>query len=126
MAVIKTSYVLRRKPGMSLEEFQKYWHEVHGPLVQKWAPKIGMVRYVQVHGRPPSTLRNDPIRGEMLEPFDGVAEFWIDPSKATGTDEERREAARALAEDEAHFIDFSRSTMTRGEEMYMIGTPTPV
>jgi hypothetical protein len=124
--MIKTSYVLRRKPGMTLEEFQKYWLEQHGPLVQKLAPKIGMVRYIQVHAPPPGPPRPDPVRGEMLEPFDGIAEFWIDPSKATGTDDERREIARTLAEDEAKFIDFSRSTMTRGEEHYMVGAPTPV
>jgi hypothetical protein len=124
--MIKTSYVLRRKPGMSLEEFQSYWREKHAPLVKRYAAKIGMVRYVQVHARPPATAREDPLRGPMLEPFDGVAEFWIDPALATGTDEERREAARVLAEDEANFIDFSRSTMTRGEELYMIGPPTPI
>ena len=124
--MIKTSYFLRRKPGMSLEDFQKYWLESHGPLVQKHAATIGMVRYIQVHARPPASPRPDPLRGEMLEPFDGVAEFWIDPAKATGTDEERREVGRILAEDEANFIDFSRSTMTRGEEHYMVGVPTPL
>jgi len=125
--MMKTSYVLRRKPGMSLEEFQRYWREVHGPLVQKYAPKIGMVRYIQVHAvTPPAERRSDPIRGEMFEPYDGIAEWWIDPERATGTPEERREAARVLAEDEANFIDFSRSCMTRGEELYKIGPPTPV
>lgn len=124
--MIKTSYVLRRKPGMSVEEFQKYWLETHGPLVQKSAPKIGMVRYIQVHAQPLPSRRTDPIRGEMMEPFDGIAEWWIDPSEASGTDEERREIGRILAEDEANFIDFSRSTMTRGEEHYMVGVPTPL
>jgi uncharacterized protein (TIGR02118 family) len=111
---------------MTLEEFQTYWREMHAPLVKKFAPKIGMVRYIQVHTRPPAVPREDPLRGPMLEPFDGVAEIWIDSSKATGTDEERREAARALAEDEANFIDFASSTMTRGEELYMIGVDTPL
>ncbi len=124
--MIKTSYVLRRKAGMGLEEFQHYWLEKHGPLVRKHAAAIGMVRYIQVHGIPPTVVRTDAIRGQMLEPYDGVAEWWIDASKATGTDDERREAARVLAEDEARFIDFSRSTMTRGEEHYMIGAPTSV
>jgi hypothetical protein len=125
--MMKSSYVLRRKPGMSLEEFQRYWREVHGPLVQKWAPKIGMVRYIQVHAVPPPADRPaDPIRGQMLEPYDGIAEWWIDPARATGTPEERREAGRVLAEDEANFIDFSRSCITRGEEVHMIGVETPL
>ncbi len=125
--MFKTTYVLRRKPGMTLEDFQKYWLETHGPLVRKYAPKMGMVRYIQVHATPPpAERRRDPIRGDMAEPYDGYAEWWIDPAKATGTDEERREAARVLAEDEANFIDFSRSCMTRGEEHYMVGPATPV
>jgi hypothetical protein len=62
-----------------------------------------------------------PIRGVMLEPFDGVAELWSDAASATGTPEERAEAGRILAEDEANFIDFSRSAIWRGEERFMIG-----
>ena len=31
--MIRLTYLLRRKPGMSLDEFQGYYREVHGPLV---------------------------------------------------------------------------------------------
>lgn len=117
----KTVYVLRRKEGMSLEEFQKYWLETHGPLVRKHGVVLGLKRYIQVHTRPAGGQRPaDPIRGEMLEPFDGVAELWFDPASATGSDEDRREARRALAEDEARFIDFARSSVWRGEENFIV------
>jgi hypothetical protein len=120
--LLKTVYVLRRRPELSLEEFQRYWLEQHGPLVRRHAATLGIQRYVQVHTRLPQTPRPpDPLRGAMLEPFDGVAELWTDPDKATGTPEERREAGRILAEDEARFIDFSRSAIWRGEEHFMIG-----
>ncbi len=115
--MLKTIYGLRRKQGMTLEEFQKYWLENHGPLVRSHAATLGLKRYIQVHSRPPRTAPTpDPIRGQMLEPFDGVAELWFDPASATGSDEERRAAARALAEDEAKFLDFAHSSVWRGEE----------
>ncbi len=115
--MLKTIYVLRRKQGMTLEEFQKYWLENHGPLVRSHAATLGLKRYIQVHSRPPRTApAPDPIRGQMLEPFDGVAELWFDPASATGSDEERRAAQRALAEDEAKFLDFAHSSVWRGEE----------
>ncbi len=120
--MLKFVYVLHRKPGMTLEEFQQYWLDHHGPLVKGFAATLGIQRYIQVHTRPAQSARlADPIRGEMGEPFDGVAELWFDRERATGSDEERRAASRALAEDEAHFIDFSRSAMWRGEEQFIVG-----
>jgi uncharacterized protein (TIGR02118 family) len=121
---MKLIYVLRRKPGMSLEEFQRYWRECHGPLVARYAATLGIRRYVQVHTRlPVQPVAPDPLRGPMQEPYDGVAELWLDAESATGTPHERREAARLLAEDEAKFIDFSRSAMWRGEERIFVGDP---
>jgi len=126
MAILKTVYVLRRRPGMTLEEFQKYWRENHGPLVKKHAATLGIKRYIQVHTRPPQTPPPpNPIRGQMFEPYDGVAELWTDAASGTGTDEQRREAGRILAEDEANFIDFSRSAVWRGEEVFQIGSQLP-
>ena len=119
--MLKTIFVLRRKPGMTLEEFQTYWHEQHAPLVKRHAGTLGIKCYIQVHSRPGSQPRRaDPLRGEMLKPFDGVAELWIDGQSATGSDEERRAAAQALAEDEARFIDFKGSSLWRGEEQVII------
>src|SRR5690349_13263560 len=33
--MIRLTYVLRRRPGMSLAEFQDYWRNTHGPLVAR-------------------------------------------------------------------------------------------
>lgn len=123
--MLKTVYMLRRKQGMTIEEFQRYWREVHGPLVCKHGPILGLKRYVQVHTRlPEGARRADPLRGEMQEPYDGVAELWFDPASATGSEQERRAAARELAEDEAKFIDFARSAIWRAEEVVMFGEAT--
>ena len=47
--MVKLTYCLRRKPGMSLEEFQRYWRDTHAPLVAESAEALGIRRYVQVH-----------------------------------------------------------------------------
>ena len=44
--MIKVVSVFRRKEGMSVEDFQAYWLEVHAPLVRKIP---GVHRYVQNH-----------------------------------------------------------------------------
>ena len=92
--MIRLTFTLRRKPGMSRAEFQQYWREVHGPLVAKHATDLNIHRYVQVH-----TL-DDPIndqlagaRGTMEPVYDGVAELWWTSREAfvaaSGTDAAR-------------------------------------
>jgi hypothetical protein len=49
--LLKLTFCLRRKPGLSLAEFQDYWLNRHGPLVRRLQPALGMARYVQVHRR---------------------------------------------------------------------------
>ncbi len=113
--MIRLTFVLRRKPGMSRAEFQQYWREVHGPLVASHATALAMHRYVQVH-----TL-DDPIndqlagaRGGMEPVYDGVAEVWWTNREAlAGTfgTEAGRAAAQELVEDEARFIDLAQSPL---------------
>jgi uncharacterized protein (TIGR02118 family) len=86
---------VRRKPGMEVEAFQRYWREVHGPLGAK-IPQ--MRRYVQSHVRPGA------YRGGRQPIYDGVAEVWFDSTDAM------RESAttseyRAVRADEPNFID---------------------
>jgi hypothetical protein len=47
--MVKLVFCARRLPHLSRAEFQKYWHENHGPLVKKYAAALGIRRYVQVH-----------------------------------------------------------------------------
>jgi uncharacterized protein (TIGR02118 family) len=118
--MVKMVYCLRRKEGMSLADFQRYWREVHGPLVAKHAAALRVRRYVQVH-----TLDN-PLnqalgqrRGNAGEPYDGVAELWWDSLEdflAAGQTEEGRRAAQELLEDERNFIDLQRSTVFLAQE----------
>jgi uncharacterized protein (TIGR02118 family) len=117
--VLKLTFCLRRKPGLSLTEFQDYWLNKHGPLVRRLQPALGMVRYVQVHRRDDELgLGMAKVRGAP-EPYDGVAELWWESDEAfqaSGRTPEGREAGRLLLEDEAKFIDLARSPLWLNRE----------
>ena len=89
------------------------------------ADKLGIKRYQQVHtGYGSFALGDDPIRGEMVEPFDGVAEAWfddLDSLQAAMGSPDGLAAGRLLAEDEAKFIDFSRSSGWLADEHVFVG-----
>jgi len=78
--VIKLTYCLRRRPGISLDEFQRYWRDTHAPLVAERAETLGIRRYVQVHTSDLADVHAMLQRrnGGSPEPFDGVAELWFD------------------------------------------------
>lgn len=110
--MIKLVFCARRLPHLSRQEFQRYWREVHGPLVRKHAAMLGIRRYVQVH-----TL-DDPLQEALRasrggpEAFDGVAELWWESREALTAardDPEWQRAGQALLEDERRFIDLARS-----------------
>jgi uncharacterized protein (TIGR02118 family) len=113
--MIRLVFLLRRKPGTSRTEFQRYWREEHGPLVASVQMKIGALRYVQGH-----TL-DDPMnagaaeaRGGMEPIYDGVAELWWESEQALGAalaTDAGRKAGALLLEDEQKFIDLPSSPL---------------
>ena len=116
--MLKLTFCLRRKPGLSLAEFQDYWLNKHGPLVRRLQPALGMVRYVQVHRDDELGLGMAKVRGAP-EPYDGVAELWWESEeafRASGRTPEGREASRLLLEDEARFIDLANSPLWLNRE----------
>jgi uncharacterized protein (TIGR02118 family) len=83
-----------RKPGLGVDDFQRYWREVHGPL----AAQIPMIRrYVQSHTRLSAYERGrTPI-------YDGVAITWFDDTEAMRASAATAQYARVRA-DEPNFI----------------------
>src|SRR5262249_8807572 len=123
--MIKIIICMKRKPGMSQEEFCRYWENEHRQVLAKVAGTMGIRR--NVHNHTVVTAADQRIRlgrGAEMDDYDGVAESWFDSYDAliaaTSTPE-GREAARLLAEDEARFIDFSRSRIFFVEEHVVIG-----
>ena len=85
---------VHRKPGMSVEVFQRHWREVHGPLGTAIPT---MRRYVQSHTRLGAYDRG-------REPtWDGIAIIWFDDYAAVRAATATPEWERAKADD-ANFI----------------------
>ena len=122
--MLKLTFCLRRKAGLSLPEFQEYWLNRHGPLVRRLQPALGMVRYVQVHRRDDELGHGmAKVRGAP-EPYDGVAELWWESEesfRAARRTPEAREAGRLLLEDEAKFIDLPNSPLWLNREQVIYG-----
>ena len=85
---------VNRKPSMAVEDFQRYWREIHGPL----AATIPVIRrYVQSHVRPFAYERGRaPV-------YDGLAITWFDDTAAMRASAATAEYARTRA-DEPNFI----------------------
>jgi uncharacterized protein (TIGR02118 family) len=96
--MVKAFSFFKRRAGMPVEEFQRYWRGRHPDVVTKLP---GIRRYVQSHTRPAAYQRGEPV-------YDGIAEVWFEDTAAMhalrGT-----AAVAAVQADEARFID--RSTM---------------
>ena len=93
---IKGVYQLKRRPGMALDEFRRYWIEVHGSLGSELP---GLRRYVQSHLIDEAYLYAEPR-------YDGVAQLWFESADAMRAAFESPQG-KALAADGPEFIDSS-------------------
>ncbi|HLI78716.1 MAG TPA: EthD family reductase [Candidatus Binataceae bacterium] len=71
-SLVKGVYQLKKLDGMSVDEFRKYWIEIHGSLGSKLP---GLRRYVQSH-------LVDEAYSYARPHFDGVAQLWFDSADA--------------------------------------------
>ncbi|MDH3232941.1 MAG: EthD domain-containing protein [Alphaproteobacteria bacterium] len=122
--MLKIVFCLRRRAGMSLEDFDAYWRETHAPLVAGYKDVLRIDRYVQ-STRTDSKLAEiaAAVRGAP-EPYDGVAELWYaswEDLDAGFSTEEGRAAGRALIEDERQFIDLANSPIFFTTEREIVG-----
>ena len=108
--MIKSIVLFKRLPGMSVEEFQRYWREEHPKVVTRLP---GLRRYVQCHPTP-SAYRDgrEPV-------YDGVAEVWFDDWEALRASGQGPEFQAVLA-DEANFIDRHSRKMLITEEYEIV------
>lgn len=124
--MIRISYLMRRLPHLTIEEFQSYWSEKHPQAAPDDAfSLLGVKRYVQVFPIE-SKARNLVIgpRTGLVEPFDGIAELWVENEETLFRDwstEKAKEYVSIFFEDEKNFIDWSRSTILVSKENIVMG-----
>ena len=110
--MIKLIILMKRREGLTHEEFIKYWKEEHGPLAMKTYPRIK--KYVQNYG----VKMND-----KEPPYDGVVELWYDSYedwKKGADDYNTTEAGKAFKEDEKKLLDRSKTVYIMVEENQII------
>ena len=95
--MVKLVYVITAKAGMSRADFQRYWLEVHAPIVKK-IPHLK--RYVINVSRP----RSDGTAAAI----GGVAELWFESLEAMKTALGTSDAEDARA-DIQKFTDVARN-----------------
>jgi uncharacterized protein (TIGR02118 family) len=95
---------------MTIDEFSRYWSEVHGPIGRRIP---GLRRLVQSHPVP---------HPQDMPPaaFDGMAELWFDDLAALEA-ARRSPEWRASTADETNFIDETRTASFVTEEHEIIG-----
>ena len=106
--MIKTIALIKRKAGISREDFVKHYEEVHAPLALKNLPMIR--RYIRNHVV--------DIPGSEGPDFDCISEFWFDSIEdAMGVVAfVQSESGKVLRDDEMKFMDNSRTIAFMVEE----------
>lgn len=108
--MVKLFAVLRRRQGMSTEEFVEHWRDHHGPLIAS-EPTLArhLVRYEQhVRHRPDALSGTPDVDGVAVQWFasiDDFAAFLGEPAYA-----------ELVAPDEVRFLDMDRVEFVITEE----------
>jgi len=112
--MIKVVYCIRKKAGLTDEEFFGYWEKVHGRI----GARIPQLRkLVQSHRL---TVPGD----KHLPDYDGMAELWFDDVEALLAARQSPEW-KASSEDEANFIDQHEVAYFVSEEHIISDKPKP-
>ena len=97
--MLKLVLLLNRRPDLSVDEFRRYWHETHRPLLEQLP---GLRRLVL----------NDVLPGPDGTPpvCDGISEDWFDSLEAMQA-AFASPHAQAVTADVVNFLDLSRFQM---------------
>lgn len=102
---VKSVDFLTRKAGLPVEEFQRHWLLVHGPVA---AAIPALRRYVQSH------TRRSAYEAGRVPPYDGAAITWYDSTEAFRGAAATVEHARGAADWPSFLsMDGIRSILTR-------------
>ena len=119
--MIKMVAILKRKPGLSFEEFKKHYETSHVPLVSGFMGKH-LKAYVRNYSDGPN-----PFPVGKPNQFDCVTEFHFDSMEdlmAAAAECEKPENAPLVREDERRFLDidnvevFIADTRTRQDGVF--------
>jgi len=116
--MVKIVTLVKRKPGLTKEQFSDQWCNVHGPLAVSKDGPPGVRRYAQVDWlKQPKFGEKGLVSLEDAE-YDGVAEMWFDDWDALRKvlDFFFGEAGTKVRDDMARFCDMDSAVMYFGED----------
>ena len=125
--MLRLTFLIRRRGDLTRAEFQSYWREHHGPLMAGFSNDLDVLRYVQCHTTDDDHSRLWGRRGDLEEPYDGVAEVWWESKAAflaAGATPEGRAAGKAMLDDEHNFMDLEGCSMWASYEYPQVN-PSP-
>ena len=114
--MVKLIFCMKRKPGMTSEEFHRYGKELHASLATAVPEFMRYVRkYVQSH-----TL-DGPVPGlpGLEVEFDGFAEVWFDSREAIGRAYSEPRCLEVILPDGPNFLDLPNCKVAVVEEVLM-------
>jgi uncharacterized protein (TIGR02118 family) len=97
--VVKLVCFLKRREGLSREEFFDHWLNRHGPLIASTEPFASLVKRYEQHPRVPEPAWMGTAG------YDGVTIQWFDSTADVEAFVGAPEYASVLAPDEASFLD---------------------
>lgn len=108
--MIKLIVAIRRRPEMTVEDFQDHWRTRHALLVKNNPATSRYVRkYVQCHTMLAEYAFGDPA-------FDGTAELWFDSVADKDAFFSDPDYLRDVKPDEERFADMTRTVFFVTEE----------
>ena len=111
LTVIKMTILLRRKPGMSHQDFVAYHRDNHGPLFSSLEEvQTNVRRYVQCHPV------KDKLEGIPDFGIDGSTELWFDDLAGLAGVFASPHYLAVVRPDEEKFLDLAACEILVGEE----------
>ena len=108
--MVKLFALLRRRTGMTTEEFVEHWRDRHGPLIANEPTLARHIRRYEQHVR----HRPDMLSG--TKDCDGVAVQWFDTIDDFVGFMSEPKYAELVAPDELRFLDMERVEFIITEE----------
>ena len=115
--MVKMIAMVKKKKGLSIDEFAQYWYQKHAPMARKIVPQsvaAGWTKYLQNYAL--------SLKGGVRAPYDGVAELYFSdlPAFWKWNDWYFSEEGKALRQDEDNFMDRSQTVVIIAEERVVI------
>lgn len=109
-AAVKGTFLSRRRPDLSVADYQAHWRGEHARVIQAQADFIAQVRgYVQNHFRPGTFLSLEGQPPGEGEGFDGAPQMWFDTVEAVHAAFATEGYRTAIRADEHNFLRVGQS-----------------